>query len=328
MYINNNLKHGILICTLNRFKATFQKGNPNQPFNSTSPQIAYQVSLNLDLVHRAANIKSATEMTEPNVVIKWNGGKELNCFQRIAMDFVKLGPIPKHVGFIMDGNRRFARKLNAPVIDGHYIGFEKLIDCYYLGRSFGVTEITMYAFSIENFKRPKDEVDGLWNLLEEKLQRCRKDIPQLKKLKATIKVIGNVKLVPQRIQDTVEDLRKEVGEIENPEFTCYLAVAYTSRDEITRSMKKILTNVKEGASFADQIDGKLVDQNLYTSDYKNPVDLIIRTSGETRLSDFLLWQSSDALLYFTDTLWPEFTFFDLLKAFCAYQKFYFDKRGK
>lgn len=267
-------------------------------------------------------------MTDSEVVIKWNGGKELNCFQRIAMQFVKLGPIPRHVGFIMDGNRRFARKLNAPVIEGHYLGFEKLIDCYYLGRSFGVTEITMYAFSIENFKRAKEEVDGLWNLLEEKLQRVRKDIPQLKKLKATVKVIGNVKLIPQSIQDTVENLRKEVGEIENPEFTCYLAVAYTSRDEITRSMKSILTDVQEGRISADDIDGRLVEQNFYTSCYKNPVDLVIRTSGETRLSDFLLWQSSDALLYFTDKLWPEFNFYDLLKAICAYQKFYFETKGK
>lgn len=263
-----------------------------------------------------------------NTVIKWNGGKELNALQKIALQFVKMGPIPKHVAFIMDGNRRYARKLNSPVIEGHYLGFEKLIDSYYFGRSYGVTEITMYAFSIENFKRPKDEVDGLWDLLEEKLQRCRKDIPELKKLRATIKVIGNIKLIPQRVQDTIEELRQEVGEIDNPEFTCYLAVAYTSRDEITRSIKNILWDVEKGNVLADEIDGKLVDQNLYTKDYKNPVDLIIRTSGETRLSDFLLWQSSDALLYFTDTLWPEFKFFDLLKAICAYQKFHYDKRGK
>lgn len=267
----------------------------------------------------------------PNIgegtVIKWNGGKDLNPFQRIAMQFVKLGPIPKHVAFIMDGNRRYARKLNSPVIEGHCLGFEKLIDSYYFGRSFGVSEITMYAFSIENFKRPKDEVDGLWNLLEKKLQQCRKDIPELKKLKATIKVIGDIKLVPQRIQDTIEDLRKEVGEIENPEFTCYLAVAYTSRDEITKSIKKILAKVEEGTVLTDEIDGTMIEKNLYTTDYKNPIDLVIRTSGETRLSDFLLWQSSDALLYFTETLWPEFKFYDFVKAICAYQKFHFDKRG-
>lgn len=261
-------------------------------------------------------------------VIKWNGGKKLNVFQKLAMRFVKMGPIPKHIGFIMDGNRRFARKLNSPVIEGHYLGFERLIDCYYFGRSFGVTEITMYAFSIENFKRPKEEVDGLWALLEEKLQRCRKDIPELKTLKATIKVIGNIKLIPDRIQKTIEELRKEVGEIEDPEFICYLAVAYTSRDEIAKSIKCILTNVKNGDLQPDQVDGKLVDQNLYTADYRNPVDLVIRTSGETRLSDFLLWQSSDSLLYFTDTLWPEFTFFDLMKAICAYQKFQYEKKGK
>lgn len=257
-------------------------------------------------------------------VIYWNGGKELNAFQKLAMQFVKMGPIPKHVAFIMDGNRRYARKLNSPVIEGHYLGFEKLIDSYYFGRSFGVMEITMYAFSIENFKRSKEEVDGLWNLLEEKLQRCRKDIPELKKLKASIKVIGNLKLIPQRIQDTIKDLRKEVGEIENPEFTCYLAVGYTSRDEITRSIKRILEN---DTISVDEIDGKLISENLYTFDYKNPVDLVIRTSGETRLSDFLLWQTSDALLYFTDTLWPEFKFYDFVKAICAYQKFHFDKKG-
>lgn len=262
-----------------------------------------------------------------DTVIKWNGGKELNVFQKMAMQFVKMGPIPKHVAFIMDGNRRFARSRKIDTINGHYLGFEKLIDSYYFGRSFGVTEITMYAFSIENFKRPTEEVDGLWSLLEEKLQRCRRDIPELKKLRATIKVIGNIKLIPQRIQDTIEELRREVGEIENAEFTCYLAVAYTSRDEIAKSIQQILKGVKEGRILADEIDGQLVDDNLYTSEYKNPVDLVIRTSGETRLSDFLLWQSSDALLYFTDTLWPEFKFFDLLKAICAYQKFQYEKKG-
>lgn len=225
----------------------------------------------------------------------------------------------------MDGNRRYARRFNSPVIEGHYMGFEKLIDCYSFGRLFGVTEITMFAFSIENFKRPKEEVDGLWNLLEEKLERCRKDIPELKKLGATVKVIGNIKMIPRRIQDLLDDLKEEVGEIENPEFTCYLAVAYTSRDEMTVSIKSILTGVKDGEIPPRVIDDSVVDQHLYTKEFNNPIDLLVRTSGETRLSDFMLWQASDALLYFTDTLWPEFGFHDLLKAICAYQKFYYDK---
>lgn len=264
---------------------------------------------------------------DPKTAIKWNGGKELNVFQKLALQFVKIGPVPKHVAFIMDGNRRYARKVNSPVIEGHYLGFQTLIDCYFFGRSFGVTEVTMYAFSIENFKRPQEEVDGLWRLLEEKLELVRKDIPELKKLKAAVKIIGNLSLIPQRVQDAIERLRKEVGDVDNPEFICYLAIAYTSRDEITRSIRKILSDVGEGIVLPDEIDGQLVDDNLYTKDYRNPVDLVIRTSGETRLSDFLLWQTSDALLYFTDTLWPDFRFYDLLKAVCAYQKYHFDKKG-
>lgn len=241
------------------------------------------------------------------------------------MGIVKLGPIPKHIGFIMDGSRRYAQKVNLPILDGQYLGFDKLIDSFYFARSFGVTEITMYTFSIENFKRSKEEVDGLWFMFEEKLQRFRKDIPLLKKINATVKVFGDMTLIPQCSQETIKCFLKEVGEIENPEFTCYLAMAYSSRGEITKSIKKTLARVEEGTVLVDEIDRALIEKNLFTKNYKNPIDLVIRTSGETRLSDFLLWQTSNALLYFTDILWPEFKFYDFVKAIWAYQKFHFQR---
>lgn len=153
--------------------------------------------------------------------------------------------------------------------------------------------------------------------MDEKFSAILNRIDEFLKKRVVITFIGNLSLMPKKLQKLCSRIVDHMGQIEVPVMTCYLAICYTSRDEITTSMKKILCEVKSGALKVSDIDDELVRKCLYRSNY--PVDMIVRTSGETRLSDFLLWQCSDAVLYFTDVLWPEFDKWEMIKSVMYYQ---------
>lgn len=235
----------------------------------------------------------------------------------MCVNILKCGPIPKHVAFIMDGNRRYAKKNNVEKIDGHSKGFDKLSETLQWCLDFGIKEVTVYAFSIENFKRSKDEVDALMGLARQKFERLLKEREKLMEKGVRIKVIGNWSLVPNDIVKLIS----EAELITKDNNTCYLnvAFAYTARDEMTHAINTVVNGVREGLLEDKDVSSRLLSQCLHTRLSAEP-DLLIRTSGETRLSDYMLWQASYSYLYFTDVLWPDFSAWDLLSAVFHYQR--------
>ncbi|XP_029164778.1 dehydrodolichyl diphosphate synthase complex subunit DHDDS-like [Nylanderia fulva] len=253
--------------------------------------------------------------------MSWIKEHTLNWFQLLVLKIIKTGHMPKHVAFIMDGNRRYAKKQEIPTTEGHKKGSDKLAEIISWCKQLGITDVTLYAFSIENFKRPKIEVDGLMEIIKYRLQQLLEEKDKLREQGICIRVIGNLSLLP-------EDVRQLCAEAmiitkNNNKATLNLAFAYTSRDEITHAIKDILRGVKRTDILPEDINEDLISHCLYTYKSPNP-DLLIRTSGETRLSDFLLWQISNSCLYFTDVLWPEVSVWNLLKAIFYYQRCYSD----
>ncbi|XP_055539837.1 dehydrodolichyl diphosphate synthase complex subunit Dhdds [Wyeomyia smithii] len=247
----------------------------------------------------------------------WVRESHLPWYQRAIIKVLKAGPIPRHVAFIMDGNRRFARKENIEKTEGHSKGFDKLSETLQWCLDIGIQEVTVYAFSIENFKRSQDEVDGLLNLAKEKFDRLRQETDKLRERGIRIRVIGNIGLLPFSIQ---ESIRSAILETENnSKAFLNVAFAYTSRDEMTHSIRAVAEGVSEGRLQEDDIDEQLLGQCMYSSECSKP-DLLVRTSGEVRLSDFLLWQTSSTVIYFTKTLWPDFNIWHLFGAVFYYQR--------
>ncbi|CAG9764148.1 unnamed protein product [Ceutorhynchus assimilis] len=247
--------------------------------------------------------------------MSWIADNSLTTFQKFCIKILKCGPIPEHVAIIMDGNRRYAQKQHVEKAEGHSKGFDKLSDCLSWCRELEVKEVTVYAFSIENFKRSKEEVDQLMQLAREKFARLFEEQDKLNEHGVCIRVIGNLALLP-------EDLRKLIAKAmlmteHNNKAILNVAFSYTSRDEITNSIQTIVEAAKQGKIELDEISEELISQCLYTK--SNP-DLLVRTSGEVRLSDFLLWQTSDSQIHFTDVLWPEFGIWHLLGGIFKYQR--------
>ncbi len=221
--------------------------------------------------------------------------------------------IPAHVAIIMDGNRRWAKKKNLPSVMGHKEGektFHKIVECC---SNIGVKVLTVYAFSSENWKRSAEEVGALMNLFEFYIKLERKYILE-ENIK--FKIIGDKSALPKSLIKEFENTEKATenagGMILN------LAVNYGSRGEITETVKKIAKKVLSGEINIDEITEDTISSNLMTWDLPDP-DLLIRTSGEERLSNFLLWQLAYSEFYFTDVLWPDFDEQCLLKAFEEYK---------
>lgn len=236
-----------------------------------------------------------------------------------ALRILRVGPVPNHLAIIMDGNRRFARKEHKDALAGHTQGFHKLTEVLCWCRDLGINEVTAYAFSIENFKRSKQEVDGLMDLAAEKFAKLLEEKEKLEKHGVCIRVIGDLSLLPQRI-------KKLTGEAilatrHNTKCFLNLALAYTSRDEICSAMNELSRGVAEGQLMTSDISEELLEKCLHTRGSRDP-DLLVRTSGEVRLSDFLLWQSGLSCLFFTKVLWPEFTIWHLFGAVFYYQRHY------
>lgn len=224
--------------------------------------------------------------------------------------------MPKHVALIMDGNRRFSKlQGNIDVVKGHEIGVDTLEKVLDWSIELGIEIITAYAFSTENFNRPQHEVEGLMNLFVVNFKRLVTH-EKIHKNEVRVKVVGRTELLPDNVKEAINEAEESTKHYTKRLFN--IAIGYDGRLEIIDSFKKIIKDVQDGKISIDDVDEDLVSKNLYTEGLDDP-NLIIRTSGEERLSGFLLWQSSYSELYFCETLWPELRKVDFIRAIRSYQ---------
>jgi len=224
------------------------------------------------------------------------------------LDFSRL---PHHVAVIMDGNGRWAKERNLPRIEGHRAGIESVREIVETSARLGIKVLTLYAFSKENWKRPKREVAFLWRLLEEYLKR---EYKTLIKNKFRLKVIGEREEIPASVRREFERVEKLTED--NNSLTLVLALNYAGRAEIVEGVKKIL---KEKEIDVDALDEEKFSRYLYTDHLPDP-DLVIRTSGELRISNFLLWQIAYSEIWITQEFWPDFRKKHMLQALIDYQR--------
>ena len=228
------------------------------------------------------------------------------------------GVVPEHIAIILDGNRRWAweRALNPWI--GHHFGAEKIKNLLDWCLDLNVKSITLYAFSTENFRRPRQEVEEIMRIAEEKLKEVLTD-ERIHKNKVRIKVIGRRNLLPPSLQQLIREVEEATKDYN--EHFLNIALAYGGRAEIVDAARKIAQKVESGELNSDVIDEKVFETHLYTAHLpKQDPDLIIRTSGEERLSGFLLWQCAYSELCFLDVYWPDFRRIDLLRAVRTYQR--------
>ncbi|MCQ2529790.1 MAG: isoprenyl transferase [Lachnospiraceae bacterium] len=220
--------------------------------------------------------------------------------------------IPEHVAIIMDGNGRWAKKRHMPRTYGHAQGAKVLEQTLEDADSLGIKYLTVYAFSTENWARPLEEVQVIMNLFRDYLisavEKCNRN-------NVRCRVIGERSKLDPDIIDAINNLEEKTKN--NTGITFIVAINYGSRDEITRGVKKLAEKVKEGSLSPEEIDGELISGSLDTADFPDP-DLLIRTSGEERLSNFLMWQLAYTEFYFTEVPWPDFNKNELLKAIEKY----------
>jgi len=221
--------------------------------------------------------------------------------------------IPEHIAVVMDGNRRWSLENNLPILEGYRKGIESLIKITEAASDIGVQTLTVYAFSTENWTRSEEEVGFIFSLMEKALYQNKS---RLRRGGISLKTIGNLAKLPSSLQTALQDVKEATSD--NQKLQLVLAINYGGRDEILRSVKKLLQDFEKNLLKKDQIDEELFSSYLDTSSFKDP-DLLIRTSGEQRISNFLLWQISYSEIYITDTTWPDFAKEDLWKAVLDYQ---------
>lgn len=212
----------------------------------------------------------------------------------------KIKEAPKHIAIIMDGNGRWATQKGLPRSLGHKKGAETVEEVVRGAKELGVKYLTLYAFSTENWNREEDEVKTLMSLLRDYL---KKDLKEIQKNNVKIKFIGELYMLDKDILESIR--RIEADTASNDAMTLCIAISYGSRQEILNAAKKIVTLVKRGDLSEEDIDMKVFSDALYTRDIPDP-DLVIRTSGEQRISNYLLWQVAYAEFYFSDVFWPDF----------------------
>jgi len=222
------------------------------------------------------------------------------------------GKIPAHVAIIMDGNGRWAQQHGLPRIEGHRAGAKAVQAVMRACRESGVRYLTLYAFSTENWSRPRQEIMGLMDLL---VQFMNENEPELHKNQIRLRTIGRLADLPTPVQFVLQRVSKATRNYDRHHLI--LALSYGARDEITRAARAIAQKVKSGELNPEAIDESTISRHLFTEGIPDP-DLLIRTSGEMRLSNFLLWQVSYTELYVTETLWPDFNEKDFSAALAAY----------
>jgi undecaprenyl diphosphate synthase len=221
--------------------------------------------------------------------------------------------LPQHLAVIMDGNGRWAKKKGLFRSMGHEKGSKAVREIVETCAKFPIPFLTLYAFSTENWNRPKLEVDTLMKLLVSSL---KKEIKTLEENNIKLNAIGNLESLPKKVYNELQDVMEQTKS--NSRMTLTLALSYSSREEITKTIKEISLKVKNNLISPSNIDESVINNHLYTHDLPD-VDLLIRTSGEFRISNFLLWQIAYAELYFTETLWPDYRKDHLFEAILNYQ---------
>lgn len=222
--------------------------------------------------------------------------------------------LPRHIAVIMDGNGRWAKKNALRRIAGHKKGAEAVQRTVRACRELSIPYLTLFAFSVENWLRPKDEVSALTALLEDYL---RSELREMNKNNIRLTAIGDLSALSERVRNLLDETMKQTSG--NNGMVLCLSLSYGSRDEIVQAARRMADAVAKGSLRTEDITKDTFARYLYTADIPDP-DLLIRTSGEYRLSNFLLWQMAYTELYFTDVLWPDFSKEDLLMAIADYQK--------
>ena len=242
----------------------------------------------------------------------------LRMHERLACSIIASGPTPRHVAFIMDGNRRFAREHGWEVAEGHRRGYDKLEEALRWCCELGVHGVTVYAFSIENFKRSEEEVAALMALTEEKLRAMSDEEHIVQRRGVRVRVVGDL----TRVSDSLRGEMRRVMRMTqgNTKHTLTVCFSYTSRNEIAASVRRLAGACADGRLEPEDVSSELIERCLLTSSAAlPPVDLIVRTSGERRLSDFLLWQSATCAVSFTRVLWPELSLIRFLGLLLRFQ---------
>ena len=229
---------------------------------------------------------------------------------------IRKGVVPTHLAVIMDGNRRYAEDLGILPHEGHIEGKSTLENLSDWCRNLDRKHLTVYAFSLENFDRDEKELGPLMDLFEESFRNAGDD-PRVHSNKVRVRAIGHREMLPEKVVEAIEYAESKTKDYSD--FNYNLAVAYGGRQELVRSMEKIAKKVKKGEIEPSDIDAQLISSNLYTSGLPDP-DLILRTSGEERISNFLLWQLAYSELYFADVFWPDMRKIDFLRAIRSFQK--------
>ncbi len=235
--------------------------------------------------------------------------------EKRLLDLVKAEPVPAHLAIIMDGNRRFAQEVGLDVRSGHAKGrdtLEMLLDwCL----EIGIRILTVYALSTENFSRSKEELEGLMDLFDRALRDIAVD-ERVHRHQIRVRVLGNRKALPARVQEAIGIAESATRSYDRYQYN--VALAYGGRDEIVEAIRTLAREVRAGTLEPDEIDSEAVSRHLYTAELPDP-DLIFRTSGEERISNFLLWQSAYSELYFSDVMWPGLTRLEFLRAIRSFQ---------
>jgi undecaprenyl diphosphate synthase len=221
--------------------------------------------------------------------------------------------LPRHVAIVMDGNGRWAEKRNKPRLFGHKIGADSVRDIVEISREIGIEILTLYAFSSENWNRPANEVSGLMSILKSYLIS---ELSRMLKNDIRLTCIGDMSKLPDGVRVVLqESIHKTSG---NKSLTLNLALSYGSRNELVRAVQLLADKCLRGEISPQEIDIQTISNHLYTAGMADP-DLLIRTGGEARLSNFLLWQASYAEIYFTDVMWPDFRRKSFLEAIVDFQ---------
>ena len=235
--------------------------------------------------------------------------------EKRLLELVRAEPVPAHLAIIMDGNRRFARTQGLGIKDGHARGRDTLEELLNWCLDLQIRILTVYALSTENLLRAPDEVEGLMELFDRALRDIATD-ERVHRHQIRVRVLGNRELLPARVREAVE-----IAESATRHYDAYhynVALGYGGRDEIVQAIRAIAEEVRVGGLDPQRIDSAMVARHLYTADLPDP-DLILRTSGEERISNFLLWQSAYSELYFSDVLWPGLTRLEFLRAIRTFQ---------
>ncbi|CAN6463980.1 unnamed protein product [Victoria cruziana] len=262
----------------------------------------------------------------------WIYGLICNIIRKFIMSIVSAGPMPTHVAMIMDGNRRFARYRKLKKNSGHRYGFQSLVSTLRNCFELGIKYVTIYAFSIDNFNRKPEEVGGVMDLMHEKIEDALREASFVKTFGVKVLFVGKLELLPEHVRASADKLMKETAE--NTRGILSICVCYTSTDEIAHSVQEALhencirsekllegNECRKTEANSDVCPITLADleKHMHMAHCPDP-DILIRTSGETRLSNFLLWQANSCYLHISRALWPEFSLRYLVSAILEYQR--------